>query len=162
MIIIINCLQKQPRIFNQYLQCSEKLDSVSKHNQSSRAAELIRREWLDRKLKVELNCVGVCNFLFHSVTQCLFSLTHSILLLIWQLLINEIYSPPIRKHLTRAATWPPKNWWIKGNTFVSSEIREMKDNLHTSYVFWLDYQQLFGKKSRRIDWSETNHALPLF
>ena len=32
-------------------------------------------------------------FLFHSVTQCLFTLTHSFFLLIWQLLNNEIYSP---------------------------------------------------------------------
>jgi len=49
----------------------------------------------------------LCNSLFHSVTQCLFTLTHKFLLLIWQFLINEIYSPPIRKHLTRAATWLP-------------------------------------------------------
>ena len=44
------------------------------------------------------------NFLFHSVTECLFTLTHSFLLLIRQLLINEIYSLPIRTQLMRAAT----------------------------------------------------------
>ena len=41
-VIIINYLQEQLRIFNHYLQCSEKLDSVGKHIQSSRAAELKR------------------------------------------------------------------------------------------------------------------------
>ena len=41
-IIVLNYLQEQLRIFNQYLQCSEKLDSVGKHIQSSRAAELKR------------------------------------------------------------------------------------------------------------------------
>ena len=47
--------------------------------------------------------------------------------------------------------------WIKGNTFVSSEIREMKDNLHmTSYVC----RQM---TSCLIMLSETyKHALPLF
>ena len=33
---------------------------------------------------------------------------------------------------------------MKGNTFVSSEIWGMKNNLHMSYVYRLDYQQLFG------------------
>ena len=47
----------------------------------------------------------LCNILFHSVTQCLFTLTHSFPFLIWQLLINEINSQPIKMHLTRAASW---------------------------------------------------------
>ena len=49
----------------------------------------------------------LCYFLFHSVTQCLFTSIHSFLSffpLIRQILINDIYSPPIRTHLTRAAT----------------------------------------------------------
>ena len=56
-MIIVNYLQEQLRIFNQYLQCSEKLDSVGKQIQSH--GRLHWREWLDRKLKLKLSLISV-------------------------------------------------------------------------------------------------------